>query len=164
LDDTLSSYKKVYTNADKVVLPPSLSLMICFLKPVIKNKKLESTFIIPDKPDHLLVYLTAFSYFDELSEIGVRFYLYLEGFLQHKIILIDDMAAAVGTANFDNRSFRLNFEITAFIVDQPFNRQIEAMLETDLQNTREMKREELRHKPFWFKLAVRYARLTAPIQ
>lgn len=124
----------------------------------------EVRILIPDKPDHLLVYLTAFSYFDDLSEIGVRFYRYLDGFPHQKVMLIDNEAAAVGTANFDNRSFRLNFEITAFIVDESFNQEVAAMLTADLEKTREMKQEEVRQKPFWFKLAVRFASLTAPIQ
>ena len=40
--------------------------------------------------------------------------------LSEKILLIDDDVATVGTANFDNRSFRLNFEITAVVVDPEF--------------------------------------------
>lgn len=120
--------------------------------------------LIPDEPDHLLVYLAAFSFFDELSEIGVKFFRYLDGFPHQKVMLIDDKAAAVGTANFDNRSFRLNFEITVFLVDESFNKEVEIMLSKDLEKTREMKQDEVMGKPFWFRLAVRFARLTAPIQ
>ena len=124
----------------------------------------EVRILIPDKPDHLLVYLAAFSYFDELSKIGVQFYRYDQGFLHQKVMLIDESATAVGTANFDNRSFRLNFEITAFVVEKAFNKEIETMLLADIAASREMKQEEVMEKPFWFKVAVRYARLTAPIQ
>ena len=124
----------------------------------------EVRILIPDKPDHLLVYLAAFSYFDELSKIGVQLYRYDQGFLHQKVMLIDESATAVGTANFDNRSFRLNFEITAFVVEKAFNKEIETMLLADIAASREMKQEEVMEKPFWFKVAVRYARLTAPIQ
>ena len=124
----------------------------------------EVRILIPDKPDHLLVYLAAFSYFDELSKIGVQFYRYDQGFLHQKVMLIDESATAVGTANFDNRSFRLNFEITAFVEEKAFNKEIETMLLADIAASREMKQEEVLEKPFWFKVAVRYARLTAPIQ
>ncbi len=44
-------------------------------------------------------------------------------------MLIDDRAAGIGTANFDNRSFRLNFEITALIGDPAFISEVEAMFD-----------------------------------
>ena len=43
---------------------------------------------------------------------GVKVYRYTNGFLHEKIILMDDRIAGVGTVNFDNRSFRINFEVT----------------------------------------------------
>ncbi|MDX2493409.1 MAG: cardiolipin synthase [Desulfuromusa sp.] len=120
--------------------------------------------LIPDSPDHLLVYLAAFSYFDEAGSTGVRFFRYMKGFLHEKVMLIDDQVATVGTANFDNRSFRLNFEITAIVVDEEFATTIERMFINDFENSREMRPGELDEKGFWFKLAVRLARLTAPVQ
>ena len=120
--------------------------------------------LIPDHPDHLLVYLAAYSYFDEASRTGVEFYRYTDGFLHQKVVLIDDRSAAVGTANFDNRSFRLNFEITANIADAAFVDEVERMFEADFANSRRMQPGELDEKSFWFKLGVKVARLTAPIQ
>jgi cardiolipin synthase len=72
--------------------------------------------------------------------------------------------AAIGTANFDNRSFRLNFEITAVIVDPEFVPLVERMFEEDFKKSRQMEKGELDRKPFWFRLAVRLARLTSPVQ
>jgi cardiolipin synthase len=120
--------------------------------------------LIPDRPDHLLVYLAAFSYFDVASRTGVKFYRYRDGFLHEKVMLIDDRVAAIGTANFDNRSFRLNFEITAVIVDPDFVPLVERMFEEDFKKSRQMEKGELDRKPFWFRLAVRLARLTSPVQ
>jgi cardiolipin synthase len=119
--------------------------------------------LIPDKPDHLLVYLAAFSYFDEASRTGVKIYRYTEGFMHGKSMLVDDAVAAIGTANFDNRSFRLNFEITAFLTDPDFAAQVKAMFEADFARAREMSTADYDDRPFWFKLAVRLARLSAPI-
>ena len=120
--------------------------------------------LIPDRPDHLLVYLAAYSYFDEAGRTGVQFYRYLDGFLHQKVVLIDDYSASVGTANFDNRSFRLNFEITATIADSAFVTEVEQMLEADFAQARRMEPGELDQKSFLFKLGVRLARLTSPIQ
>ncbi len=120
--------------------------------------------LIPDRPDHLLVWLAAFSYFDYARQAGVRFLKYTEGFLHRKVVLVDHVAAAVGTANFDNRSFRLNFEITALVADERFAREVEEMFEGDFARSREVGPEEYSERSFWFRLAVRLARLTAPVQ
>jgi cardiolipin synthase len=120
--------------------------------------------LIPDKPDHLGVYLSAFSFLNVAGLTGVKFYRYLDGFLHEKTMLIDRSVATVGTANFDNRSFRLNFEITAMIADNDFAAQVERMFEADFAQARLMDLEEADRKPWWFKFAVRVARLTAPVQ
>jgi cardiolipin synthase len=120
--------------------------------------------LIPDKADHLLVYLAAFSYFDDASRTGVRFFRYMDGFLHEKVMLVDDGAATVGTANFDNRSFRLNFEITTVVSDPQFASQVEEMFREDFSKSREMEKGELDKKNAAFKLAVRLARLTSPVQ
>ena len=120
--------------------------------------------LIPDKPDHLLVYLAAFSYVEDAARTGVQFYRYPDGFLHQKVMLIDDSVAAVGTANLDNRSFRLNFEITALIADRAFAAEIEQMFLADFEKSREMQPGEVDEKSFWFRLATRLARLTAPVQ
>jgi len=120
--------------------------------------------LIPDKPDHLLVFLAAYTYFEDVIRTGVRFFRYADGFLHQKVMLIDDTVATVGTANFDNRSFRLNFEITAIVGDTDFASQVEAMLLDDFDQAREMTQEDLDDMSLTFGLATRFARLTSPIQ
>lgn len=119
--------------------------------------------LIPQKADHLLVYLAAFTYFQRASSTGVKFFRYTDGFLHQKVMLIDESHATVGTANLDNRSFRLNFEITALIADNAFATEIKQMLEVDFQNSYEVKIDEIQKQSFFFKLATHLARLTAPV-
>jgi cardiolipin synthase len=120
--------------------------------------------LIPDKPDHYLVYLAAYSYFNDASATGAEFYRYMDGFLHEKVMLIDDDIATVGTANFDNRSFRLNFEVTAVVIDSAFAADVEAMFEEDFSRSRKMEPGEYDEKSFLFRLGVKLARLTAPVQ
>ena len=120
--------------------------------------------LIPDRADQLLVHLAAFSYFEEAAETGIRFFRYTDGFIHQKVVLIDNDVAGVGTANFDNRSFRLNFEVTAVVVDTAFASLVEEMFEQDLSHSRRMEPGEYDEKPFLFRLGVRLARLTAPVQ
>ena len=120
--------------------------------------------MLPQKPDHLLVYLSAFSYYAEMELAGVKSYRYQPGFMHQKVMLVDDTSAAVGTANLDNRSFRLNFEITMLVHDVAFAREVERMLERDFSNCRLVHSGDLRTRSILFRVLVRIARLLAPIQ
>ncbi|MBC8127088.1 MAG: cardiolipin synthase [Gloeobacteraceae cyanobacterium ES-bin-144] len=120
--------------------------------------------LIPERADHLLVWLSAFSYYEQSLPYGVKIFRYHKGFLHQKVMLIDERQAAVGTANLDNRSFRLNFEITAFSNDPVFVSEVTEMLATDFKQAREAKLTDITGKPFLFRAATRAARLLAPIQ
>ncbi len=119
--------------------------------------------LIPAMADHLDVYLAAFTYIKEASLTGVKFFRYQDGFAHQKVMLIDDTHATVGTANFDIRSFRLNFEIVGLVQDREFNTQIQNMLLEDFKRSKEVSSDELDSKPFYFRLAARVARLLSPI-
>jgi cardiolipin synthase len=120
--------------------------------------------MLPEKPDHLLVYLSSFSFLQEAEQADVKIYRYQPGFMHEKVILVDDRLAAVGTANLDNRSFRLNFEITVLVDDRDFASEVEQMLQRDFEQCRRVHSDELRRRSFLFKVAVRVARLMAPVQ
>ena len=118
----------------------------------------------PEKADHVLVWLSSFSYYNETVPFGVRLYRYEPGFLHQKAMLVDDDMTAIGSANLDNRSFRLNFEITTVIVDAKFGARVKKMFEKDFDNSRMVQQGELDAKPLWFKFGVGVARLMAPLQ
>ena len=119
--------------------------------------------MLPNRADHILVWLSTFSYYEQSIPFGVKLFRYKRGFLHQKVMLIDSRMAAVGTANLDNRSFRLNFEITAFVSDKAFTAQIAEMLETDFSGCVMVAVEEFTGKPFLFRAACRAARLMAPL-
>jgi cardiolipin synthase len=120
--------------------------------------------MLPARADHLLVYLSSYSYLKEAEASGVRFFRYQEGFLHQKVILVDEDISMVGTANFDNRSFRINFEITMLFTDRGFAREVETMLRDDFSQCHEVGKKDYQGKPVWYRLAARVARLFAPIQ
>ena len=119
--------------------------------------------IIPEMPDNKLMYFAAYNYFDELSECGIEFYRYQDGFTHEKVMLVDDSLSVIGTANFDNRSFRLNFEITSLIGDVKFASRVEQMFNDGFASSRKMQTDDYVSKPLWFKLAVRVCRLMSPV-
>ncbi|MBW4562844.1 MAG: cardiolipin synthase [Mojavia pulchra JT2-VF2] len=119
--------------------------------------------ILPNRPDHLFVYLCSFSYYSEMEAIGIKLYRYKHGFMHQKIILIDEDIAGVGTVNLDNRSFFLNFEVMGFVAAPQFVESVEKMLEDDLAVSIAVDFAEYQRKPLWFKLAVRVSRLLMPL-
>ncbi|MFH1981552.1 MAG: cardiolipin synthase [Pseudomonadota bacterium] len=120
--------------------------------------------ILPEKPDHILVWLSSFSFVEETEPFGVKFYRYQPGFMHQKVMIVDNGVATIGTANFDNRSFRINFEITLLFGDDAFAAEIRQMLVADMRRCREVTARELIEKPLWFQMAVKIARLMAPVQ
>jgi cardiolipin synthase len=119
--------------------------------------------LLPEKPDHRTVYLASFSYYQNTLPLGIKLYRYTAGFMHQKVFLVDSAYAAVGTANLDNRSFRLNFEITILNYAPDFIEDVEHMLTADFDCSRLVAIEDYTQKSFFFKLAVRSARLLAPI-
>jgi cardiolipin synthase len=119
--------------------------------------------MLPKKPDHKMVYLASFSYLPDLETLGVKFYRYGNGFLHQKVILVDDAVASVGTANCDNRSFRLNFEITLAVADPGFIAAVEAMLLDDFAQCQRASADDYEDRSFLFKTGVMLSRLLSPI-
>ncbi|BCL34991.1 cardiolipin synthase [Nostoc sp. MS1] len=119
--------------------------------------------ILPNRPDHLFVYLCSFSYYTEMKTMNIKLYRYKHGFMHQKIILIDHDFAGVGTVNLDNRSFFLNFEVMAFIANSQFAKSVEEMLQADLAASVSVDFSEYDRKPLWFNLVVRTSRLLAPL-
>lgn len=120
--------------------------------------------LIPDKSDNVLVQYSAWSFIEDLEEVGIKVFRYTKGFMHHKIVVVDDQYCTVGTANFDNRSFRLNFEISMAFADEDFTRQVASMLEGDFAEARPMHLQEYQDSGFWFRFGVAAARLSAPVQ
>ncbi len=119
--------------------------------------------MIPQKPDHKMVYLAGFSYLEAMSKAGVKMLRYDDGFLHQKVILADDQLASVGTMNIDNRSLRLNFEISVVVLDAGFCKQVEKMLEEDFRHCHAIDGCDYTCRSLPFRAAVRVARMFAPV-
>lgn len=119
--------------------------------------------MIPNKPDHIFVYWATYSYVGDLIRAGAKVYIYQNGFLHTKMIVIDDEASTVGTANIDVRSFKLNFEINAFIYDRETSHQLAELFEEDMKLSTEMTMEIYESRSRIIKFKESLARLISPI-
>ncbi|MCU1724624.1 MULTISPECIES: cardiolipin synthase [unclassified Pseudomonas] len=119
--------------------------------------------LIPSRPDHRIVYAASSLFAFEAVRAGVRMFRYEPGFLHQKVVLVDNDVAAIGSANLDNRSFRLNFEIMLVTIDAEFATTVEQMLVNDFDQAREITPEDSRDTHRLQQLGMRIARLISPI-
>lgn len=94
--------------------------------------------IFPKHSDSIISNWNTRSYITELLEAGVRIFLYENGFIHSKYLLVDSVFSSVGSPNVDVRSFDLDFEVTALIYDQGFAARLGVLFEEDLQNCKEV--------------------------
>lgn len=119
--------------------------------------------MIPNKPDHMFVYWATYSYIGEALACGAKCYTYEKGFLHAKTIVIDDEVCSIGTANFDIRSFKLNFEINAFIYDSGVSQMATELFMEDLSFCNEITPQSYAARSPLIKFKEVIARLFSPI-
>lgn len=119
--------------------------------------------MIPDRADKPIVYAANYSFVGQLLEAGVRFYHYEKGFLHSKTITADGRIASVGTTNMDVRSFKLNFEINAFIYDRKVAGELEDIFFEDLEYSSEITPARYAERGVTMKIRESFARLLSPI-
>ena len=93
---------------------------------------IEVKLLLPTKSDSVVVNTTSQSNFQELLDVGVKIYTYNKGFIHAKTMVCDQKVAIIGTANFDNRSFDLNFEINAIVYNEQIANELRDLFEKDL--------------------------------
>lgn len=119
--------------------------------------------LLPARADHRIVYAASSLYAFEAVRAGVKVLRYKPGFLHQKVVLVDEAITAIGSANLDNRSFRLNFELMLLTVDEAFAGQVAAMLEADFALARVVTKEDSQETHRLQQLGMRIARLISPI-
>ncbi|MGV8960079.1 MAG: cardiolipin synthase [Stenotrophomonas sp.] len=123
---------------------------------------LDTRLLIPRNSDSRLVTLAARSYFDELLQAGVKIYEYGPRMLHTKAFLADDRLCIVGSANFDHRSFRLNFELSMMFDDRSLNAELETLLAAEFAAATPVQLQ--RQRSLWrHRLPEAFARLASPL-
>lgn len=119
--------------------------------------------ILPSVPDSRVVYWASLSYLEGLLQAGVKVFLYQDGFIHAKVLIVDDKLATVGTANMDKRSLFSNFEQNAVLFDRHLVARLAGQFQLDLRRCRELEASEFKALPRWKKVREGAARLLAPL-
>ncbi|MFA7344670.1 MAG: cardiolipin synthase [Terrimicrobiaceae bacterium] len=120
--------------------------------------------ILPQMADHLLPWLSSFTYYPKLLAAGVKVWRYQPGFMHQKVLLADGDFAIVGSINLDYRSFMLNFELSAAVQDRAFALDVENMFLADFDRSRPEDLRTFEEGSLLFRLKCRAAALMSPEQ
>ena len=124
---------------------------------------LDVRIMIPPMPDHPFVYWVTYQNLGNLINYGVKAYIYEKGFLHSKMIVVDDEAASVGSANFDIRSFELNFECNVVAYDREIAIELRKAFENDMKQSSRLTPEEYGRRSNWIKIKESVSRLITDI-
>ena len=119
--------------------------------------------MIPCKPDHMFVYWATYAYVGELLNSGVRIFIYKNGFLHAKTMVVDGEVASIGSANFDMRSFKLNFEANAIVYDSAEAYKMEAIFENDMTHCKELTKAVYRKRSIIIRFKESVSRLLSDL-
>jgi len=137
-DQEWESIEHVYftaiTQADELIqlttpyFVPDDPIRVALCAAALRGVKLE--LIVPHRSDSLIVTAAARSYFDELLRAGAHVYEYPK-MVHAKTMVVDRKIGIVGSANLDNRSFRLNFEVSALFYDPTALTELSRLFDVD---------------------------------
>jgi cardiolipin synthase len=167
LEDCAIAFTDVISKAKKriwIVSPyfvPDLDVRTALYAAVLRG--VEVRVLLPHKPDHFLVWHASNAHANAMISHDVAVYRYQDGFLHEKVILVDDLIAGVGTVNFDNRSFAINFELTLWFTGQQMIADVEAMLTADFASARRTTQAEVAAIPFYKRFVGQAAKLLSPV-
>lgn len=119
--------------------------------------------IVSKRSDHTYMVHVGRAYYEEMLEWGVRVYEYIEGINHKKAMLIDDEWLMIGSANSDNRSMRLNFELNLLAHAPGEAARLKAALEHEFAISSEIDLKRFRRRPFFQKLREAALRPLGPL-
>ena len=119
--------------------------------------------IVPRLNDSTLVAWSSRSFYSSLLGAGVEIAEFKGGLLHTKSLLIDERIAIFGSVNFDQRSLRLNFEISLIVYDQVFCNQLKELTTSYLKRSQIINRIGWERRPRWRRLLENTAHLASPL-
>ncbi|MDB6024156.1 MAG: cardiolipin synthase [Verrucomicrobiales bacterium] len=146
----LAASKKNIRIAHAYFVPDEL-LMTTLLHALERGVNVE--IIVPGKTDAKLVKAASRTTWGELMAAGAKFYQYGPAMYHVKEIVIDDVLVIAGSANFDNRSFRINDEANFNVLDRAFAQQQIKLFEADKKQSKALSLVDLENRSLFTKTA-----------
>jgi cardiolipin synthase len=119
--------------------------------------------LVPGRSTHDFVHLAGQSYYQELLEAGIRLYEYQPGFMHSKLLTVDRRWSLVGTANLDNRSMRLNFEVGVVFYNVELTLKLDRLFDDYVKDSVRLDAATWRKRPLRRQVAENTARLFSSV-
>ncbi|BBM87202.1 cardiolipin synthase [Candidatus Uabimicrobium amorphum] len=119
--------------------------------------------LLPKKSDNLFIGGATRSYYRELLRAGVKIYEYKKGYIHAKTLVIDNWMGTIGSTNMDIRSFKLNFEINAFVYQKEFVEELAQQFCYDLKEAHRINLHDYQHMRYSSRIFYSIARLFSPL-
>src|SRR3984893_1007759 len=98
-----------------------------------------------------------------MLESGAGVFQYARGMMHSKIVLVDDDWAMVGSANLDNRSLHLNFEVGCLLYSAERVAELARQYQRDLEASIPLDNWTFANRPFVVRLLENACRLFSPV-
>ncbi|MBO0445086.1 cardiolipin synthase [Enterococcus ureilyticus] len=162
-----SGFIKMILSAEKSVwiqtpyLIPDDSMINALL--IAVRSGIDVRIMIPCMPDHPFIYRATQYYANYLHKRGIKIYMYENGFLHAKTMIIDNEICMVGTTNQDIRSYALNFEVSTFIYDTRIAWKLTQIVEQDMAKSTLLTDKIIQEQSHWLRFKQNFSRLLSPI-
>jgi cardiolipin synthase len=87
--------------------------------------------------------------YGKMLEGGVKIFEYQPTMIHEKSMVIDGMFSMLGSSNLDARSSEINEELDVVVYDENFGREMEAVFERDLAQSREYTLQQFKDRSLW---------------
>ncbi len=114
-------------------------------------------------PGQYLPYWAANTYLAEVARAGVNVLMYDAGYLHAKTIAVDGRVCSIGSANWDIRSFSINYELTAVIYDDAIAGELVRAFDADRAGCWRFDAADYAARPRVLRFRDSVARLAAPL-
>ena len=119
--------------------------------------------MMPAESDTPVTAAASRTYIERMLLAGVRVFIYRKTFLHSKSVVADDKIVTIGSANLDERSANLNFELNAFVYDSAIAEQARQNFESQMAECEELDLKHWGQRPWWQRLKESMARLFSPM-
>lgn len=130
---------------------------------VAVSKGVDVSLILPAKGDSAIVHAASLSFLKPFLNRGMNVFLYEKGFMHAKTICIDGLLSYIGTTNLDARSFLINFELSAVVLDKDLAQQLTHQFEKDILASKRFTAEIWKNEKWYYKAFASICRLLSPL-
>jgi cardiolipin synthase A/B len=123
------------------------------------NRGVEVKIILPSVSDSWFASNAGHSLYTQMLKAGIKVFELKTSVLHAKTAVIDGNWSTVGSTNMDTRSFLHNKEVNVVVMGDDFGNEMESAFQEDLKDSKEIIREQWKHRPLGQRVKERFARL-----